>query len=64
MHNAHTMYLIGKERMADFQRAAEQQRQAARLREQRSGDATRVILGVAARLMIVVGLLVGLSVSA
>ena len=57
MYNPHTMYLVGKERMADFQRAAELQHQAARLREKRPSNAAHVILGVMARLTVVVGLL-------
>lgn len=64
MYNSHTMYLIGKERMADFHRAADLHRQATGLRERRPSNPMRLILGVAGRLTIVVGLLIGMNVNA
>lgn len=55
MQNPHTLYLIGKEREADFIRQAEQRRQADQAKKQ-SGTDWGVVFGIAARLTILVGL--------
>jgi hypothetical protein len=62
MHNPHTLYLIGKEREADFIRQAEQRRQADQASKQ-AGPDLGVVLGIAARLTILVALVLAANIA-
>jgi hypothetical protein len=63
MYNPHTMYLIGKEREAEFIRQAEQRRQAKLVKEGEGQFEIGVVLGIAVRLAILVSLILVVNVS-
>jgi hypothetical protein len=63
MYNPHTMYLIGKEREAEFIRQAEQRRQAKLAKKEDSQIDFGIVIGIAARVAILITLAIVVNVS-